>query len=155
MAASSRPASISIPGRADAVFQEATGHDHWLEIFHRRQMVCLPPEPHVIESLREDFGWQPISVPAGTYANQPEPLPTLDASGWILCARADLPDDIAYSVARIAAEHGAEIALGRAVGAPAITVSPNPWARRARDGGYASSPSAPGRRSILRRDGIL
>ncbi len=110
-------------GRADAVFQEATGHDHWLKIFHRRNLVCLPTEPEVVDSLRRDFGWEPIAVPAGTYSDQTQPLITPDASGWVLCCRDDLDEDLAYSIARVVAEHGAEIANARVVGSPGITIA--------------------------------
>ena len=51
---------------------------------------------------------KPLTVPAGSYPNQQAPINSLGSWSFVL-ARADLPDDVAYRLAKTL--HGAEAAF--------------------------------------------
>jgi TRAP transporter TAXI family solute receptor len=51
---------------------------------------------------------KPLTVPAGSYPNQPAPIDSLGSWSFVL-ARTDLPDDVAYRLAK--SLHGAETLL--------------------------------------------
>ena len=69
----------------------------------------IAPEADEIARIRAKHGFlKPLTVPAGSYANQNEPIASLGSWSFIL-TRDDLPDDVAYNLARTL--HGAEAAL--------------------------------------------
>ena len=65
---------------------------------------------------------KPMTVPAGSYPNQNAPIDSLGSWSFVL-ARADLPDDIAYRVARTL--HGAEGALCKKLAQACETTAAN------------------------------
>jgi TRAP transporter TAXI family solute receptor len=68
---------------------------------------------------------KPLTVPAGSYPNQPAPIASLGSWSFIL-VRATLPDDLAYHLARTL--HGAEPALCRRLAQACETTVANTWA---------------------------
>ncbi len=69
----------------------------------------IAPDAAEIARIRAKHGFlKPLTVPAGSYPNQTEPIASLGSWSFIL-TRADLPDDTAYRLARTL--HGAEAAL--------------------------------------------
>ena len=69
----------------------------------------ISPDAAEIARIRGKHGFlKPLTVPAGAYPNQTEPIASLGSWSFIL-ARVDLPDDTAYRLAR--ALHGAEAVL--------------------------------------------
>ena len=66
----------------------------------------IAPTAEEIARIRARHGFlKPLLVPAGSYPNQPEPIASLGSWSFVL-ARADLPDDLAYRLAK--ALHAAE-----------------------------------------------
>ncbi|HLX18306.1 MAG TPA: TAXI family TRAP transporter solute-binding subunit [Bradyrhizobium sp.] len=65
---------------------------------------------------------KPMTVPAGSYPNQTAPIDSLGSWSFVL-ARADLPDDIAYHLARTL--HGAESALCKKLAQACETTAAN------------------------------
>jgi TRAP transporter TAXI family solute receptor len=69
----------------------------------------IAPNPEEIARIRAKHTFlKPLTVPAGSYPNQPAPINSLGSWSFIL-ARENLPDDIAYRLARML--HSAEAPL--------------------------------------------
>src|SRR4051812_17255658 len=65
---------------------------------------------------------KPLTVPAGSYPNQPAPIDSLGSWSFVL-TRPDLPDDVAYRLAK--ALHGAEAQLCRKLAQACETTAAN------------------------------
>jgi TRAP transporter TAXI family solute receptor len=69
----------------------------------------IAPDADEIARIRAKHTFlKPLTVPAGSYPNQPTPINSLGSWSFIL-TRADLPDDLAYRLAK--SLHGAESPL--------------------------------------------
>jgi TRAP transporter TAXI family solute receptor len=69
----------------------------------------IAPDADEIARIRAKHAFlKPLTVPAGSYPNQPTPINSLGSWSFIL-TRADLPDDLAYRLAK--SLHGAESPL--------------------------------------------
>ncbi|MDB5656833.1 MAG: immunogenic protein precursor, partial [Tardiphaga sp.] len=69
----------------------------------------IAPDANEIAAIRAKYTFlKPLTVPAGSYPHQNQPIASLGSWSYIL-ARADLPDEVAYRLARTL--HGAEAAL--------------------------------------------
>lgn len=67
---------------------------------------------------------QPMTIPAGSYPGQAEPLLTVGSYSFLL-ARADLPEDVAYRLAK--AIHEAQPALAKRLTQARDTLPENTW----------------------------
>jgi uncharacterized protein len=91
----------------------------------------IAPDAAEIARIRAKHTFlKPLTVPAGSYPNQNAPINALGSWSFIL-ARADLPDDVAYRLAK--SLHGAESALCRKLAqacettaANTVAAAPNP-----------------------------
>ncbi len=90
-------------------------------------MSCLPTEPRVLAELRDEWGWGSLTVPANFYVGLTEPLVAPDFSGWLLCAREDLDERLAHTIAGIVVDHGSELNRTTLAGGSRVTfASPQP-----------------------------
>ena len=144
-------------GTANAICQEGVFTKSVRDLFASRPMFYLPTEPRVLQDLKDEFGWDSITVPANYYANQPEPLVAPDFSDWLLCARADLDEGLAYKIARIVVEHGSEMANTALAGSNGRVVLTNPQPpvdpKKAVD--TTPVPLHPGAERLYRERGLL
>jgi TRAP transporter TAXI family solute receptor len=91
----------------------------------------IAPDTAEIARIRAKHTFlKPLTVPAGSYPNQNAPIDALGSWSFIL-TRADLPDDVAYRLAK--SLHGAESALCRKLtqacettAADTVAAAPNP-----------------------------
>jgi uncharacterized protein len=91
----------------------------------------IAPDAAEIARIRAKHTFlKPLTVPAGSYPNQNAPIDALGSWSFIL-TRADLPDDVAYRLAK--SLHGAESALCRKLAqacettaANTVAAAPNP-----------------------------
>ncbi|MDT0307492.1 TAXI family TRAP transporter solute-binding subunit [Streptomyces sp. DSM 44917] len=88
-------------GRADAIAHEAVMLPAWQEI--GADLTFLEVEPEVLDGLRADFGWPDAVVEEGYFPGSPR-FRTLDFSDFLVLARADLPEDVAYAIAWVLGE---------------------------------------------------
>ena len=88
-------------GRADAIIHEAVMLPDWQEL--GADLHFLPVKESVLAGLTTDLGWREATLPAGYFPDSPA-LRTLDFSDFLVLARADLPDDIAYAIAWVLGE---------------------------------------------------
>jgi len=86
-------------GEADAVIHEAIMTPWWQELANSRDVAFLPMEENVLATMERDERWPRASLPAGYLRGMAGPFPTLDFSDFLMIARNDLPEDIAYMIA--------------------------------------------------------
>ncbi len=83
----------------------------------------IAPDSGEIARIRSTHAFlKPMTVPAGSYPHQNAPIDSLGSWSFVL-ARADLPDDIAYRLARTL--HGAEAAFCRKLAQACETTAAN------------------------------
>jgi hypothetical protein len=86
----------------------------------------IAPDAGEIARIRARHAFlKPLTVPAGSYPNQPAPIASLGSWSFVL-VRATLSDDLAYHLARTL--HGAESALCRKLAQACETTVANTWA---------------------------
>ncbi|MFG1609782.1 TAXI family TRAP transporter solute-binding subunit [Actinoplanes sp. NPDC049265] len=88
-------------GRADAIVHEAYMLPAWQEI--GPDLHFLEVEEDVLDGLWADYSWPASSVEAGHFPECPA-FRTLDFSDFLVLTRADLADDVAYTIAWILGE---------------------------------------------------
>ena len=83
----------------------------------------IAPDSDEIARIRARHAFlKPMTIPAGSYPNQNAPIESLGSWSFVL-ARADLPDDVAYRLARTL--HGAESALCKKLAQACETTAAN------------------------------
>lgn len=96
-----------IAGEADAIFHEgaAVASPRWKELNAKTPMRVLSIREDVINQL-VPYGYRKFAevLPKGRYPGITEDVVTIDYSDWIVLADASVPDNIAYLMAKIAAE---------------------------------------------------
>src|SRR5439155_14373853 len=110
-------------GEADAICQEGVFSDEFRELMRQRPMYCLPTEPRVLDEFRNEWSWETLTVPANFYAGQTEPLVAPDFSAWLLCAREDLDERLAHTIAGLVVDYGSEMHENTLAGARSVTLS--------------------------------
>lgn len=90
--------SAMLRGEVDAVLHEAIMSAGWRELVSRDEIVFLSFEPHALSVVQDRFGLPPAVLPKGYYAGQDADVAALEFSDFLVYARADLPDDVAYLV---------------------------------------------------------
>jgi TRAP-type uncharacterized transport system substrate-binding protein len=143
-------------GEANAICQEGVFSQEFRDLMRQRPMYCLPTEPRVLEQLRDEWGWESLTVPANFYVGQTEPLVAPDFSGWLLCARENLDERLAHAIARIVVDHGSELNRTTLAGGSRVTfASPQPPVvpREAVD--TSPVPLHPGAERLYRERGLL
>ncbi|WP_067479098.1 TAXI family TRAP transporter solute-binding subunit [Actinomadura hibisca] len=90
-----------LAGRADAVIHEAIMLPAWQEF--GGDLHFLEVEPDVLDGLAADYSWPAATIEEGQFPGCPR-FRTLDFSDFLVLARADLPDDVAYAIAWVLGE---------------------------------------------------
>ena len=110
----------------------------------------------ILQDLEKEFGWSSITVPANYYTNQPEPLVAPDFSDWLLCARADLDDNLVYQIARIIVENGSGTANKELAGTRLVVLTnPQPPVDPRKAVDTTPVPLHPGAERLYRERGLL
>ena len=108
------PAVVGVPmvrrGEGNAVFQEGVHDESWEELTEARPMRCLELDPQAVAHMRDTYGFDQAIIPKGRLKGIERDLLTLSFGGWLLFCRADLPDEIAYLLARTSMERRDRIA---------------------------------------------
>lgn len=81
--------------------------DPWLKtVMTQREAKLLSLEPEMIEALAAQYDWIPMVIPAGTYPGQSKEVRTVGIK-TVLFAREDVPEPVAYELARALYENKA------------------------------------------------
>jgi len=83
-------------GEADGVFRENSPLRY--DPSQGRAMKFFSLSEAEARNLAADLSVEPGLIPAGTYKNQEREIRTLDAEGFTLYCRSDLPEEIAYKI---------------------------------------------------------
>jgi uncharacterized protein len=86
-------------GKADAVFYEAFMTPYWKKFADTHDLNFIPVEDEVLDRLERTLGWRRRVVPAGYQRGIDAAFATIDFSDFLLIARDDLDDDVAYLLA--------------------------------------------------------
>jgi TRAP-type uncharacterized transport system substrate-binding protein len=86
-------------GSADAIIHEAIMTQSWQDLADSTELSFLPLEETVLAAMERDYGWPRATLPDGYLRGMAGPFTTLDFSDFLMIARADLPDDVAYLIA--------------------------------------------------------
>lgn len=82
-------------GAYDSVFDE--GIRHWVELAIAQDMILIPLEETVFTHM-ERFGFSRATIPKASFKGLKDNVPALEFGGWSLFCRADLPDEVAYTI---------------------------------------------------------
>lgn len=88
-------------GEADAVVHEGRKTPHWRELASSGRMRFLPIRDDILEMMEQKYGYRRAVIAKGTYPGVESDIPCIDFSDWLMFVRADMPDDLAYLIARI------------------------------------------------------
>jgi uncharacterized protein len=96
-----------LDGRAEAIWGAGVGYPGFMELAKSAPGVrFIAPTAEEIARMRAKHAFlKPMTIPAGSYPSQTAPINSLGSWSFIL-TRLDLPDDVAYHLARTL--HGAE-----------------------------------------------
>jgi uncharacterized protein len=86
-------------GKADAVFYEAFMTPYWKKFADTHELNFIPVEDEVLERLERQLGWRRRIVPAGYQRGIGAAFATVDFSDFLMIAREDLDEDVAYLLA--------------------------------------------------------
>lgn len=86
-------------GKADAVIHEAIMTQWWQDLANSIDMVFLPIEEAALDGMMREYQWPRANLPAGYLRGMDDGFTTLDFSDFLMIARDDLPDDVAYLLA--------------------------------------------------------
>jgi uncharacterized protein len=86
-------------GNADAVIHEAIMTQWWQDLSNATDMAFLPVEEIVLVAMTRDYRWLMATLPAGYLTGMNAEFMTLDFSNFLMIAREDLLDDVAYLLA--------------------------------------------------------
>jgi TRAP transporter TAXI family solute receptor len=108
------PAVVGVPlvrdGQANAIFQEGVHHPMWEGLAETRPLLCLALKRSVVDYMKETYGFSEATIPKGRLKGIREDLLTLDYGGWLLTCREDLPEELAYLLARVSTDQRDAIA---------------------------------------------
>ena len=73
----------------------------WEQLAEARPLRCLPLSRAVVDYMIETYGFSGSVIPKGRLKGIEEDLLTLDYGGWLLACREDLPEELAYLLAKV------------------------------------------------------
>lgn len=80
------------------------GHPAVTELATQTDVKFLSLEPEIIDTLCEKYGFEPVTLPAGSFPGQDEDVKLVGGSSAII-TNTDLSDDIAYAVTKAIVEN--------------------------------------------------
>jgi TRAP-type uncharacterized transport system substrate-binding protein len=102
------PAVVGVPmvrdGRAHAIFQEGIHHIMWEQLAEARPLRCLGLSRGAVDYMKETYGFDEAIIPKGRLKGIEQDLLTVAYGGWLLACREDLPEELAYLLARVSTE---------------------------------------------------
>lgn len=110
-------------GRAAALWGGGSGWPGFTNLMKDGDARFIAPSADEITRIVAKYNFlKPITLPAGTYPNQNEPMRSVGSWSFVL-ARTSLPDDVAYKLIR--AVHKGEAALAQRLAQAAETTAAN------------------------------
>jgi uncharacterized protein len=113
-----------LDGRADAIWGAGIGYPGFMELAKSAPGVrfIAPTADEIARMTAKHPFLKPMTIPAGSYPTQTAPIKSLGSWSFIL-TKTDLPDDVAYRLARTL--HGAEGAFCKRLAQACETTAAN------------------------------
>jgi TRAP-type uncharacterized transport system substrate-binding protein len=87
-------------GTGDVFIQVGTvGHPGITEIAQQTPSTFLQPSEEILSAMNTQYGWEPASLPAGTFPGQDADV-TLPSTTTTLFASTEMSDDVAYTIVK-------------------------------------------------------
>jgi uncharacterized protein len=86
-------------GTADAIIHEAVMTSYWHDLADAVPLNFLTVEPATLAEMQRRYRWPAATLPAGYFSGLGATLETLEFSDFLMVARAEMPDDLAYLIA--------------------------------------------------------
>jgi len=81
-----------------------------MDLASARDISLVPVDEHTMAALRkENPGYQELTIKAGTYPNQKQDVKVIGYSTHLIVS-CDLPEDVAYQMTKVVAEHVSDMA---------------------------------------------
>jgi len=81
--------------------------DVWYQMSQRYRLRYLQLPDELLSQITDSLGGEKVELPLGYLRGVDRPIATVGRSGVAICARADLPDEVAYQIAWALDEHQA------------------------------------------------
>lgn len=108
------PSVIGVPmirnGQANAIFQEDVHDPMWERLAEVRPLRCLGLSRGAVDYMKDTYGFSEAIIPKGRLKGVEQDLLTVDYGGWLLACREDLPEELAYLLAKVSTEQRDAIA---------------------------------------------
>lgn len=91
---------LLVQGKANGLMRENTAKGAAGIAAQMHDMVCLPLDRDVVDYLGKEFGAPAVIVPPGTLRGQKDPVLTVTDPGYPIIINKDVPDDLAYRLAK-------------------------------------------------------
>ncbi len=73
----------------------------WYDASVLMNLRFLPLEPELMQAIAEEYGGEPGEIPARLFPGVVAPVPSISRPWQLIFGRDDMPDDFAYTVARV------------------------------------------------------
>ncbi len=93
-------------GEVDALFHEAMMI--WPSFLNSKAVRYVSLDPTVLETLHQQYGYRREDVESGDLPGVEQRFPTIDFSQWVIIARDDLPEEVAYLMTQVIVEDRAD-----------------------------------------------
>lgn len=93
-------------GEVDALFHEAMMI--WPSFLKDKAVRYLSLDSAVLKTLHQQYGYVQTDVEPGDLPGVEQRIPTVDFSQWVIIARDDLPEEVAYLLTQVIVEDSAD-----------------------------------------------
>jgi uncharacterized protein len=98
---------LLVSGRSNAIMRENTARGPAGFAAQMAEFVCLPLDRDIAERIEREYCAPAITLPPGTLRGQKEPCLTVTDPGYPIVINKDIPDDLAYRLAKALNESSA------------------------------------------------
>jgi TRAP transporter TAXI family solute receptor len=80
-------------------------YEAWVDVTQRFNLRYLELPQELRSKLVKDSDWEQRTIPLGLFRGVDRPIPAVVRTGTVIYGRSDMPDDLAYTLARALDEH--------------------------------------------------
>jgi len=91
---------LFVEGRANGLMRENTAKGPAGIAAQVCDMVCLPLDRDIVDTLTREYGTPAVTIPPGTLRGQKEPVLTVTDPGYPIIVNKDVPNDVVYRLAK-------------------------------------------------------
>ena len=80
-------------------------YEAWVDVTQRFDLKYLELAQELRAKLAKDFDWEQRTIPLNLFRGVERPIPAVVRTGTVIYGRNDMPDDLAYTLAKALDEH--------------------------------------------------